>query len=377
MSRTAARLFILRSLALQALDPRASQRGPSEEPRRILVLQHLLLGDTLMLTPLLAKLAARYPQAERFLACAPAFAPLYANHPFGIQTLSWNPRKGDIATLRAAAPFDLIIIPAENRYSPLARVLGRRVVAFADDTPAWKNWLIDDARPFPHSPAAFGDFCAGLIDGAAPAPYRPGDWPLPPAKSFERPSRPYAVLHLGASTPLKYWPAARWLALADWLATQGVTPVWSGGPKETALVQAADPQGRYASTAGQLDLPQLAQLLAGARLMVCPDTGVTHLARIAGVPTVALFGPGSSLISGAGEYWRNSPFTALSIDIACRNQAVTFRRHRDWIQRCARGFGEQLDQCPRPRCMEGITFETVQTACAAQLANHSPRETLA
>lgn len=375
-SRSAARLFILQRLARQTFDPRASRQPPSEEPRRILVLQHLLLGDTLMLTPLLAKLAARYPQAERFLACAPAFAPLYANRPFGIQTLAWNPRRGDIASLRAAGPFDLVIIPAENRHSPLARALGHHIIAFADDTPAWKNWLVDEARPFPDTPAAYGDFCAGLIDGAAPAPYRPADWPLPPAKPFERPASPYAVLHLGASTPLKHWPAERWLALADWLAEQGINPVWSGGPKETALVQAADPQGRYASTAGQLDLPQLAQLLAGARLMVCPDTGVTHLARIAGVPTVALFGPGSSLISGAGDYWRDSPFTALSIDIACRNQTNTFRRHRDWIQRCSRGFGHGPDQCARPLCMEGIALEAVQEACAKWLVQGGDEQSI-
>ncbi|GAB2901517.1 glycosyltransferase family 9 protein [Uliginosibacterium flavum] len=368
MSRLGTRLFILRGLARQLLAPRNWRRSRPAQPQRILVLHHLLLGDTLMLTPLLAKLAARYPQAERYLACAPAFAPLYANRPFGIQTLIWNPRLGEIASLQAAAPFDLVIIPAENRHSPLARALGAKwVIAFADDKPAWKNWLVDEARPFPQSPAAFGDFCAELIDGPAPAPYRTADWPLPAAAPFDAPVEPYAVLHLGASTPLKYWPAERWLALADWLVAQGITPVWSAGAKELELVRQADPQGRYRSFGGQLDLPQLAQLLAKARLMVCPDTGVTHLARIAGVPTVALFGPGSSLISGAGEYWRDSPFTALSIDIACRNQTNTFRRQAAWIQRCSRSFGPAANQCAEARCMQGITLEVVQAACAERL----------
>lgn len=364
MSRFASRLFILRRLALQALDPRNWTRRPIAEPRRILILHHLLLGDTLMLTPLLAKLAAQYPQAERYLACPQAIAPLYAGQVFGIRPLPWYPRKGDIAALRAAAPFDLVIIPAENRFSPLARALGARwVVAFADDKPAWKNWLVDAAKPFPAMPEAFGDFCAGLIPGAAPAPYHPTDWTLPAARPFEQPAQPYAVLHLGASTPLKYWPAERWAALADWLAAQGITPVWSAGPKELALVREADPAGRYRNTGGQLDLPQLAQLLAHARLMVCPDTGVTHLARVVGTPTVALFGPGNPQISGAGQYWRNNPFTPLSQAIACRDQTVTFRRHAKWIQRCARSFGPGAGQCTRPLCMEGITLAAVQEAC--------------
>lgn len=369
MSRWATRLFVLGQLVKQLAWPPAWHRRRPAEPACILILHHLLLGDTLMLTPLLAKLAEQYPLAERYLACPPAFASLYAGRPFGIQALPWHPRQGDIAALRAAAPFDLVIIPAENRYSLLARALGARwVLGFAEDVPRWKNWFVDEARAFPERPAAFGDFCADLLAGPAPQAYRPQTWPWLAYAPFARPKVAYAVLHLGASTPLKFWPAERWQALAAWLAAQGIQPVWSAGAKELALLQAVDPQSMYPSFGGLLDLPQLAQLLAGARLMVCPDTGVTHLARIVGVPTVALFGPGSSLVSGAGNYWCESPFHALTIPIACRNQTNTFRRHRAWIQRCSRSQGTGAGQCARPLCMEGITLEAVQTACSAILA---------
>ena len=421
--RFGARLLTLRRLACQLLTPAGWLRRKPDAPQRILVLHHLLLGDTLMLTPLLARIAARYPQAERFLACPAAFNLLYTNQPYGFQALPWNPRKPEgLQALFAAAPFDLVVIPAENRYSPLARALGARwVLGFAGDTPRWKNWLLDEARPFPEAPAAFGDFCADLIDGPA-GHYKTSDWRMPAAAPFKAPAgslsdlsdrnepsektrpdssvfeahsgpmqrkdgriwgvspagavdqsqvrqaaHPYAVLHLGASTPLKYWPAERWMALADWLAAQGITPVWSAGAKETALVTAADPQARYTSYAGQLDLAQLAELFAQARLIVCPDTGVAHLARITGTPTVALFGPGSSLISGAGKFWADSPFTALSVDIACRNQTNTFRRHAEWIKRCSRSFGPGEGQCDKARCMLGIGLEAVQAACTNRL----------
>lgn len=366
MSRASARCFILSRLAR----PFAWCRRKPQRPRRILVLHHLLLGDTLMLTPLLARIAARYPEAERFLACPAAIAPLFATQPYGFTALPWQPRRGDIATLRAHAPYDLVVIPAENRHSPLARVLGRHVLGFGGDRPGWKNFFLDESRPFPERAAAFGDFCADLIDGPAQS-YCRDDWPLPAATAFDAPRGAYAVLHLGASSPLKYWPAERWTALADWLARQGIEAVWSAGAKETALVGAVDPAGRYRSFAGTLDLAQLARLFAGARLIVCPDTGVAHLARIVGTPTVALFGPGSSLVSGAGEFWRDSPFSALSVAIDCRDQDVTFRRHAAWIRRCARSFGDGAGQCPRPRCMEGIALEAVQAACAAHLAPQS------
>jgi ADP-heptose:LPS heptosyltransferase len=373
MSRLAQRLFILRRLAQHGLSRQAWRRSPALRPRRILVLHHLLLGDTLMLTPLLAKLAEQYPASERLLACPEAFASLYARQPFGTRAIPWNPRTaGGLKALLDAAPYDWIIIPAENRFSLLARVLGARwISAFADDQPAWKNWLVDDAHPFPQHPAAFGDFCAELVSGPAPQTYRSTDWALPPFVPFALPLKPYAVLHLGASTPLKYWPATRWQSLAQWLDKQGISPIWSTGSKEKHLIGEADPEGHFTSFAGTLDLPQLAQLFLNARLVVCPDTGITHLARIVGVPTVALFGPGSSQISGAGEYWRESPFTALSTGIECRNQDVTFRRHAQWIQRCARSYGSQSDQCMRPCCMEGIDLEQVLKACMDALKQQS------
>jgi ADP-heptose:LPS heptosyltransferase len=366
MSRLTARLWLAPRLLRALLGPR---RAASTPPARILVLHHLLLGDTLMLTPLLAKLRARYPAASIHLSCPPAFLPLYAARPFGVIALAFSPKDPrSLAALAAAGPWDQILIPAENRYTPLARALGAaHVIGFADDRPRWKNRLLDEAHPFPQAPATFADFAATLVDGPAPGAFAPADWPWAEAAAFIRPAGRYAVLHLGASSPLKFWPAERWQALASWLADQGVTPVWSAGARETALVASADPAQRFTSYAGQLDLLQLAQLLRGAALMICPDTGVTHLARITGTPTVALFGPGSPVICGAGDYWRDSPFTALSEPIACRDQHHTFRREAAWIQRCGRGFGSQPGQCPRPRCMEAITLAAVQAACTAWL----------
>jgi ADP-heptose:LPS heptosyltransferase len=45
------------------------------------------------------------------------------------------------------------------------------------------------------------------------------------------------------------------------------------------------------STAGELRLPALAGLVAGAALLVCGDTGVAHLGTALGTPSVLLFGP--------------------------------------------------------------------------------------
>ena len=59
----------------------AGRRRKPAAPQRILVAHHLLLGDTLMLTPLIAKLRERFPEAEIVMTTPKAIAPLYEKRP--------------------------------------------------------------------------------------------------------------------------------------------------------------------------------------------------------------------------------------------------------------------------------------------------------
>lgn len=337
------------------------KRARPVSPARILVAHHLLLGDTLMLTPLLAKLRERHPGAEIVMTTPRAIAPLYQSAPYGVRALAYDPR--DARTLErfdTARGYDLAFVPGDNRFSWLAAALGARwIVAFGGDRPAHKSWPVDELRAYPNMPAAWGDMVAGLVDGPAPRPYRPEDWPDPEHAPFELPAEPYAVLHVGASTPLKQWAREKWRALAAQLATRGLEVVWSGGQGEEAEVAAVDPQGRNASLAGKLNLPQMWHLVKRARLLVCPDTGIAHLGRIVNTPTVTLFGPGSAVICGAGEFWRACPYRAVTVDpFPCRDQRTLFKREIDWVRRCQRS----LRECPAPRCMQAIVVAAVERA---------------
>ena len=339
------------------------------QPRRILVAHHLLLGDTIMLSPLLAKLRANHPDAEIAMTVPPATLPLYAARPWGVRALAFSPR--DASTVRpllAQDPFDLAVVPGDNRHAWLAAAMGaRHVVAHAGDAPATKNWFVDEARPYRDAPAPWGDLVADLVDGKDPPPYARGDWPEPPAVAVDCPGGAYAVLHVGASTALKRWPAQRSAELAEALAGRGLAIVWSAGPGEEALVEACDPAHRHASTAGRLDIAQLWHLLARSALVVSADTGAAHLGRAAFAPTIALFGPGSAPLCGPGRFWRDAPWRALGeASFPCRDQTKLFRRDVAWVRRCARG----TDECPEPRCMQAIGVPTVVAAADEFLAKY-------
>jgi ADP-heptose:LPS heptosyltransferase len=335
--------------------------APQGEIRRVLVAHNLLLGDTLMLTPLLAKLRAAHRDAEITLLAAPAFVPLYGTRPYGVRALPFKPAQTATARALVGEPaFDLAVVPGDNRYSWLAAAMGaRHVVAHSGDPRAGRNWFVDATHPYPDVPSPWGDMVAQLVQGPEPLPYARGDWTAPDAAPFEMPAADYAVLHVGASTTLKHWRPERWMALAVALEQRGLRVAWSGGRGEESLVAACDPQGRFASYAGRLDLPQLWHLLAGARLLVAPDTGVAHLGRVTWTPTVTLFGPGSATLCGPGDFWGAARWRAVGEEtFPCRDQKVLFRREIDWVRRCGRSTSE----CAQPRCMHAISVDAVVAA---------------
>jgi ADP-heptose:LPS heptosyltransferase len=176
------------------------------------------------------------------------------------------------------------------------------------------------------------------------------------------------VLHVGASSTLKHWPSRRWRLIGRRLAEAGYAVALSAGPGEAALLDPIDPSGNWTRYAGTLSLPELWHLLADAELLVCPDTGVAHLARIVGVPAVVLYGPGSALLSGAGDFWRKSPYTAVTIDdFPCRDQHIVFRREVAWVRRCGRLAGTAAGRCAEARCMLALGDDRVWTAVRERL----------
>ena len=345
---------------------RLQPRRKPVSPRRILVAQHLLAGDVLMLAPLFAKLREQHPDADVAATVRGGVAPLFSGRPYGVRALPFEPREAaSLDALFAEPGFDLALVPGDNRYSWLAAAAGARwIVAFGGDRPRYKSWPVDEERAYSAVPAAWSDMNTFLADGPAPAPYRSRDWPAPACAPFAPPEARYAVLHVEASTPLKHWEEEKWMALAGALAQRGLQPVWSAGPG-SAMLRRIDPAGRFLALGDRLDLAQLWHLVAGAALLVCPDTSVMHIGRLTATPTVALYGPSATDLFGAGEFWRDVPFRAVTVpDFPCRDQNRLFKREIQWIRRCQRTPAS----CAAPRCMHAIGLDSVLHAVEEVLA---------
>ena len=342
------------TLVARALPRSLARRRPEGAPHRVLIAHHpKMMGDTLLMSRIAAKARHAWPDAEIVMTASKATAPLFASRPWNIDAIAFDP--ADVSTLRAyerRGGYDLAIVPGDNRYGWFARALGARwVVGFAGDHPRYKDLLLDERHAYPSQPAVWHDMAADHSPGEDAPPFDPSQGPAPAFEPFERPTAPYAVLHLGASYALKQWRPERWSEIARHLESRGLEVTWSGGPGEEALVFAADPEGKRRSYAGRLDLAQLWQLLAGARLLVTVDTGISHLARITGTPAVTLFGPGTPQLMGNGRFFRNAPWQAVIVDpFPCRDQPSLYKRRVEWVRRCERSSRE----CASPLCMYAI-----------------------
>jgi ADP-heptose:LPS heptosyltransferase len=100
------------------------------------------------------------------------------------------------------------------------------------------------------------------------------------------------IIHPGAKSPSRRWPADRYAAVARYLRSAGHRVVITGSRAERDIAtrvaaEAGLPAGAVLST----DLRELACLVARARLLISGDTGIAHLATAYATPSVVLFGP--------------------------------------------------------------------------------------
>ena len=104
------------------------------------------------------------------------------------------------------------------------------------------------------------------------------------------PAAPYCVLLTASSRADKLWPEAGWLQLAAALNARGLACVLPGGSAEERERAARLAGGMaQAVAAPPMGIAELARLLAGARLVVGVDTGLSHIAAALGRLTFCLF----------------------------------------------------------------------------------------
>ena len=257
----------------------------------LLALRALGIGDFATGVPALRALRRAYPRHDLMLATPAALAPLvaatgavdrvlatpaYVRSP--IPGLRWTGSRPDLAVnLHGLGPHSHFALLGTD---PL------RLVAYANPAAGWP-----DGPQWRESEHEVVRWCRMLHWHGIPAD--PDDLaltPPPPVPAWAG----AVVVHAGASGPERRWPVARYAAVARWLAAEGYRVLVSGSSDERADALALAARAGLppsAVLAGRTGVDDLAALVAHARLVVCGDTGVAHLATAYGTRSVVLFGP--------------------------------------------------------------------------------------
>jgi ADP-heptose:LPS heptosyltransferase len=259
---------------------------------RILVYRAIGLGDFLTGVPALRAVARAFPGANLCLASPAPLAPL-TRLTGAVRTFLPT---GELAPPPWSYPPPSLAVNLHGRGPQSHRLLQalapHRLVAFANpdagvDGPQW--------RPDEHEVARW---CRLLDESGIPADPDDLDLAVPPASPRVHDA---TVVHPGAVASGRRWPVDRFAAVAEQLSARGHHVVVTGVPSEGAAARAVGERAGLPADrvlAGQLDLGGMAALVADARLVVCGDTGVGHLATAYRTPSVLLFGAMSPTLWG-------------------------------------------------------------------------------
>lgn len=336
-------------------------------PSHLLVVRLSALGDVIHCLPAIEALRRLWPSAAIDAISESLGASILQGHPALGRVMTW-PRKEMVSRLKGLTDFpwvrdrwrelrhevqqveyDLVVDFQSNlRSAFLARIFGwhRRVCLHPADGGESPS-LVGGWRP--QQPA--GD-CHRVernlhlvralgYRGEVPTPRLPdfGD-ELPSAAGEISESTPPTLLHPFVSKfgALKEWPSTHFIELARRLESRGHRVLISGSPDDRhRLDEIVSAVGAGASAAVvNGDLPSLARLITGCRLVVAADTGVLHLAAAAGIPCLGLYGPKAMKRYGPwGEHAR-----ATSANVPC--SPCTLRR------------------CDHSICMQVLTPNTIE-----------------
>ena len=262
---------------------------------RILVIKLGALGDFAQAFGPFAAIRAHHQGAEITLLTTPPFAPLARQAPWFDQVWE-NGRPRGLADLWAlgrqlrAARFDRVYDLQTSDRSSRYRWLVGREVEWSGIAAGASHPHANPRRDFMHTVERQREQLAMAGISHFPAPEL--GWLDADITRFALPDR-FALLIPGASPgrPAKRWPVENFAGFA---AALDIPAVILGGPAEASLgaaIKETAPGAR--DLTGKTSFADIAALARRAAFCIGNDTGPTHLAAVAGCPTLALFGEDS------------------------------------------------------------------------------------
>lgn len=121
----------------------------------------------------------------------------------------------------------------------------------------------------------------------------------------------------GSVWATKQWMEESFLKLSEMLCEQDYQVLWMGGKSEAELCgRLAEKNPRTRTLAGQTSLVETLSVLARCEGVIANDSGGQHLAAVAGLPILSIFGP--TVLESGFRPWSKLAAVAESENLFCR-----------------------------------------------------------
>ncbi|PKK92046.1 MAG: hypothetical protein CVV64_01120 [Candidatus Wallbacteria bacterium HGW-Wallbacteria-1] len=212
----------------------------------------------------------------------------------------------------------------------------------------------------------------GLCAGVAVRDQRP-EYHFPPGYSFDLKSvfqdsdekKPYVVIHTQTGDALKSWTREGFAALAEGLKGFGARVVTVGSSTDCIEIPEA------LNAVGRTSIPQMADLIRGAALLVGFDSLPMHLASAFSVPKVILFGSTIPALVDTDPSNTKAIFSSMPC-LGCRMLGLPTQWRQDAKCRIASTAGTSehtAGQFHPPPCMRAIEWREVLKSCTEMLGS--------
>jgi ADP-heptose:LPS heptosyltransferase len=280
-------------------------------PKKILIIRALQLGDLLCIVPALRALRKRFPRAtvtltglpwaREFVARFNGYVDRFIEFPgfpgLPEREFDWQRIPEFLRSIQARR-FDLALqLHGDGRLlNPLTALFGARQCAgfypsggYCPDPDRFIAW-----RPDEHEITRYVRLMneLGVSSADTDLEFPIGDedrreW-TGIAQKYDIEDGRYVCVHPGAQLASRRWDPERFAAVGDEIAGDGLTVVLTGTVREQALTRRVATTMRYPAVdlAGVTSLGALAALIERARLVICNDTGISHVAAAVRTPSV-------------------------------------------------------------------------------------------
>jgi heptosyltransferase III len=340
------------------------KRELPSHPKRIALLNTAAIGDTILMSAVVADLRDRYSDAELTLLAGPSnheVAHLIPELDLVVLLDIFNPINA-LRQARQQAPTVLLDFgPWPRLNSIIAAFSGARFIAGFKTRGQYRHFAYDRAVEHLSSQHELENF-RRLVRAADAEPcHMPSlRWGSRSTVRGLRGRRGYVILHMwpgGTGSSHKEWPQHRWQALAEAFVHEGYGIALTGSSEQFGLneemIAGVNPFARtsIANIAG-CNFSDLANELHRADLVVSVNTGIMHMADALSASLVALHGP-----TNARRWGPVSP-TSISLESPLPGA----------------GYLDLGFEFPRqvPDCMNALSFDTVLNACRAALRHRRP-----